>query len=649
VSNNNLYDILKNFASLTPKAEAPKPVAEKIYESVNPRGSVSEGIANIESRLAKQFAESDFSKMSAGIQKSGKSKASADAITAAVGREKLGQREMTRRAVAGKKHAHEDMAEAGQRRGMHGEPEFVGIPGPAKGTKPSPKAITKGADREYYKVPGFHGEPERTRWRKKVATPTDECTGCAMGECSVHGGIMENDDNDLKILDACAAIYRVQYNGGDEIWDKDWMQDWAHALRQANPTDKELDFIIANGQMPKRLANVELDVGDDFQFSEGEITRKPGVTTHTKTDYPGYPTDDLEKDDDDRTGPKSIGGRGRPRKAQTKNPRRDPNALKKGRGRPASVKSSPVSMPTDPFGRVTGRVPAGKKGTVHSKMDESIKRLVTESVNFKRMMEEQHMTLDEMLECMNQDMKQFKESGVCSDRLRDMLEVFAHAKKQMEETIDPTNPRDYEIPTVQRQAQGQAPLTMKDVQDKEQKAAIDYQRRVGNVQQDPMEEELNELARLAGLGEVSRGEYIKQQDTAAEKSGKNEFNAFGQLFNTDEVNEDDIEEGPEIFKLKADAAKKAGEKEFKGPDGKMYPVQEDKVEVDNTDESEEDHANKPNPKYGTVKNIIDQGDDLNRKKKQDPHTANRAANPLTNSPTLEAKLMAEYESIKKSK
>lgn len=37
---------------------------------------------------------------------------------------------------------------------------------------------------------------------------------------------------------------------------------------------------------------------------------------------------------------------------------------------------------------------------------------------------------------------------------------------------------------------------------------------------------------------------------------------------------DDIEEGPEVFKLKADAARKAGEKEFTGPDGKTYPVKE---------------------------------------------------------------------------
>jgi hypothetical protein len=41
----------------------------------------------------------------------------------------------------------------------------------------------------------------------------------------------------------------------------------------------------------------------------------------------------------------------------------------------------------------------------------------------------------------------------------------------------------------------------------------------------------------ADLDEVSRGEYIKQQDTKAEKSGKQKFNAFGQTFNTDEIDE----------------------------------------------------------------------------------------------------------------
>ena len=49
--------------------------------------------------------------------------------------------------------------------------------------------------------------------------------------------------------------------------------------------------------------------------------------------------------------------------------------------------------------------------------------------------------------------------------------------------------------------------------------------------------ELDELAKLAGLGEVDHSEYIKQQDDKAERSGRDHFNAFNQLFNTDEVNE----------------------------------------------------------------------------------------------------------------
>ena len=45
------------------------------------------------------------------------------------------------------------------------------------------------------------------------------------------------------------------------------------------------------------------------------------------------------------------------------------------------------------------------------------------------------------------------------------------------EAIDPANPRDYEIPTVQRQAQGQAPLTAKDIEQKDRKAQFDYHQR----------------------------------------------------------------------------------------------------------------------------------------------------------------------------
>ena len=98
-----MYSILGKLEALRPQPETPKETAQKIYESVAAQGSVLEGVAKVESRLKEKFAESNFSQTSKAIQKSGKSKASADAIAATIGREKLGQKEMTRRSVAGRK------------------------------------------------------------------------------------------------------------------------------------------------------------------------------------------------------------------------------------------------------------------------------------------------------------------------------------------------------------------------------------------------------------------------------------------------------------------------------------------------------------------------------------------------------------------
>ena len=65
-----------------------------------------------------------------------------------------------------------------------------------------------------------------------------------------------------KILNAIAALY------GPEIWDNDAMQDLANDLEQAGPTDRELDFIIAKGKLPRRLANTQFTNNDNVQFSE---------------------------------------------------------------------------------------------------------------------------------------------------------------------------------------------------------------------------------------------------------------------------------------------------------------------------------------------------------------------------------------------
>ena len=46
------------------------------------------------------------------------------------------------------------------------------------------------------------------------------------------------------------------------------------------------------------------------------------------------------------------------------------------------------------------------------------------------------------------------------------------------------------------------------------------------------------------------------------------------LTESSKIKKGEVDEGPEVFKLKADAARQAGKKEFQGPDGKTYPVKE---------------------------------------------------------------------------
>ena len=214
----NIYSILGKLDALKPTpAEERFALVKEIRESVEAQGSVLEGVSAVEAKLARQFAESDFSKMSAAIQKTGKSKASADAITAAAGREKLGQKEMTRRSVAGRKDESYNPVKA-VKQCAKDYMEMNGIHSVHDLEAEDIESIGGDCQMNYQDVCEILGcnLPDSLGPVKSYDEHGDmeECTGCAMGECSVHG------------------------------------------------------------------------------MAEGEITRKPGVTKHTKTDYPGYPTDD---------------------------------------------------------------------------------------------------------------------------------------------------------------------------------------------------------------------------------------------------------------------------------------------------------------------------------------------------------------------
>lgn len=430
---------------------------------------------------------------------------------------------------------------------------------------------------------------------------------------------------------------------GHEKYGKKGMQALAKAGRNG-ASEEELDTIR--------------DKHD--QYNEGETTRTDGVTKHRKTDFPGYPTDDA----DDREDDENKGKRGRPRKHAKK----ADSDEKKGRGRPKKEKEPEYDKRHDPFGRVKagaeksgeadkksaidgGERVAKRKAKMTSTVEEAMTRLqkrLTEGVNFAELLREKQQTVDEMLTELGNDIKVFKETGHCSELLRDCMEIkgyhgkmvadeaaqvpskldqfgkpdpLAHVKLDAKLSGIPGNLPPNQIPGKQALLKGQG---------------RDY------YEENDLEQELNELARLAGLDEVSRGEYIKQQDTAAEKSGKNKFNAFGQIFNTDEIKEEP-NEGNVFTKGLADDDVEVGEK-IPGTDAiKTKDIDEDKIDVADAPEA----TNKPRPKYSSIKQITTQGDDLHRQKSQHPAAAAKGDNPLTNKLTLEDRLAAEYESIKK--
>ena len=195
----NIYSILGKLEALKPTTqEKHDATVKQIYESVEAQGSILKGlreVSSVETRLARQFAESDFSKMSAAIQKTGKSKASADAITAAAGREKLGQKEMTRRSVAGRKDESYNPVKAVKQCAQQ-YMEMNGYTSVDQLEAEDIESIGDDCQINYQdvceilgcKLPDSLG-PVKSYGPDEHGNIVDfeECAGCAMGECSVHG------------------------------------------------------------------------------------------------------------------------------------------------------------------------------------------------------------------------------------------------------------------------------------------------------------------------------------------------------------------------------------------------------------------------------------------------------------------------------
>jgi hypothetical protein len=94
---NNIYNILNKLRGLTPQEPAPvKQEKKQIYESVEARGSVLEGVSKVERQLTEKFAGFDVSE--SGLQ-------------AYLGKKKYGEQGMKALQKAGRDGASKERSE----------------------------------------------------------------------------------------------------------------------------------------------------------------------------------------------------------------------------------------------------------------------------------------------------------------------------------------------------------------------------------------------------------------------------------------------------------------------------------------------------------------------------------------------------------
>ena len=476
MSDNNIYNILGKLDALKPQAETAKQTAERIYESVEAQGSVMEGVKSVEARLNEKYM--GFKKTAAAVAKGGAENPAA--VAASIGRKKYGKAAFQKAAAAGKK-----MGEGS----------------------------------------GF--DPEQP-----------EGGGAGAGDIT-----REARDGDTNFGSTVTRGSWVVYNGSKVKRFKTHTGAKAYAEKNGG-----------------KVASSEF-YADKIHGKQGMAEERETLQTKKGTIYKGgkYGTEYDPSDEEKKTKAKHV-----PNKGQKGRPKKD---------KPAA--STPPKG--DIFGRTTGEVPKGKKGTKikgkgnidtvdevididtlnqlashpmagpiaaaggaaigaavggavkkagdwyknrqekkalaqQPKMAESrltVGKALMESVNFKRMMDEANMTLDEMLECMNQDIKTYKATGDMSDRLRDFMHLHQHAKKQMEEA----GPVPYEVPAVQRQAAGAPALTPQAVQQQDANRSMHPGMTKLDAPKPSVTQELDELAKLAGITDEGNAFTGKLKDT----------------------------------------------------------------------------------------------------------------------------------------
>ena len=492
-------------------------------------------------------------------------------------------------------------------------------------------------------------------------------------ETDYHKYRVDPTTNKLKIMMSTSVENESVNPGVAEASYINGKEEDPKSLRWKQTSMTQQQAITKYGKENVRVTRGGLRNGDDMVevkvplgeqgVAEGETVVKGNVSTHKGTygnEYQGDPDDD-----DGKPAPKApkvsnskTGKKGRPtgtgKNQQTTGRKYDHSALSSILG---------------------GSAPKNKvKGTVH-KMDESmdqVARRLTEGVNLLELLKEKHQTVDEMLAELSTDIANFKESGHCSELLKDCMDIKGAHKKAEPFTALDIAPAHAITPDATR-----LPHEF-------------------NSRPMEMDRELNELARLAGLSEDC-GDMppigIAMQDMQSEQDNLSISTTYNSRDGkkTISVNADG-KQAEDLLQMLRIAGLGGGEKaqelqarpgiEFDNIDGEASTVPQDDLEelpVDmqmHQDDAEMDEAefdapalepvNGPKPEYKTMKQSTmgpgegDAGEKAMHPDRPTSHNGDNALSTPATPPTraqktliavstLESKLAAEYESIKKSK
>jgi len=605
----NIYNILGKLDALTPKQAPVDTVpAKTINESVEARGSVLAGVARVEARLAQQFAEAnDWNNLGAEFR------------TAKPGTREpthTGEKEYTKTGVrhhASKRYGGErsDDAETtsstGEKRGR-GRPKKSQFEGeePWHGIHDPELLQDLIADAQAMDYDDFHDT------HSSLLNDTHEFWE------NYHDGVAEGVDDDDNDDD-----YDAYYQGyaGEE----------PDAEIVTTPQGNKFEWHYAGGESdvtfayPGGKSTVAYD-NTARAFDLENVRTDDGVVRDVVKSYMQQHGKWLEKDED------AIGelidqiiSMKKQGMAEGQLNELSPELLKRARDaagmKYAQADDRRDQKASDKYNRLDDKFNSAlrkkQKGMEEGADEEEKGRIkdkylpkkgVAESINFAEMMKEQHQTVDEYLAELNADIASFKKSGHMSDKLRDSLEMHKFSKKQLTDAAK--QPELASAPTATAvvapapKPQGVMGRVGSAIAGGVKSAAGAVNRVVGHpsdaemldkLKRDTMKEELDELARLAGLSESLKGGQKKLDKNKNGKLDSEDFKMLRDKVSEATVDEDmikakkdddkkddkDMEEGNE-FSGALDAARDAGKKEFE-VDGKTYPVKEAKMPMKTVD------------------------------------------------------------------